>query len=150
MKQLIFLVPYLLLQTTSAQLQADTMFTWRGYAQSGIARVQIYKNPADVDRPRTLVVQEIAKNHGPSVVAELPYLAEEIGRSFSFDPAAAFWVLHWGAFSFEDAKQSKKELFLRATFKRTKSRKLSSPQWRVIEREEVEMLTDRAFYQAKK
>ena len=146
MKHLALLIPCFLLQTATAQLQVDTLFTWQGYAQSGIARVHIYANTSNADRPRTLVVKEIAGNHGPSVVTELPYLAEEIGRFFNFDPVEAYWVLHWGAFSFEGAKPSKKELFLRATFKRTRTRQLGSPQWRVIEREEVEVLTDRNFH----
>ncbi len=73
-------------------------------------------------------------------------LVELIGRKFEVDPAQAYWVCHWGAFSFEGAQPNKrKELFLRATFRRTKNQSLGTPSWRVVTREEVEEYTDRQF-----
>lgn len=129
-----------------AQRVADTTFSWQGYARTSIAHIQIFENPADPDRPHTVVVQEIAANIGPSTIDDVSYLAEQIGRTFALDPTLAYWVLHWGDFSFQEAKASRKELFLRATFKRNRSGQLGSPQWRVINREAVEILTDRAFY----
>ena len=142
---LLFTVCLLPLQAL-AQLVADTTFSWQGYARASIAHIQIFEIPTDPDRPHTVVVREIASNSGPSTIDDVSYLAEQIGRTFALDPTLAYWVLHWGDFSFEGAKASRKELFLRATFKRNKSGQLGSPQWRVINREAVEILTDRAFY----
>ncbi len=129
-----------------AQSSVDTTFTWQSYARTGKTRIQLYPNPTSEERPVTIIIQELAENRGPSIVQDLSYLVEEIGRAYSIDPATVYWVLHWGSFSFPKASTSKKELFLRATFKRTKSGQLGYPSWRVIGRAEVEELTDRLFY----
>ena len=133
-------------KTILAQPDVDTTFTWQGYARTGVARIQRYPNPASEERPHTFVVKEVAENRGPTIVQDLTFLVEQIGRSYNIDPTAVYWILHWGDFSFEGAESTKKELFLRATFRRNKNLQLSSPQWRVIEKVEVEELTDRRFY----
>ncbi len=133
-------------QDISAQPLTDTTYTWQGYAKMGVTKVQIYHNPSDKNRTKTIILKELAENGGPSIVADLPYLAEEISRALNFNPTEVFWVLHWGSFSFAEARVAKKEIFLRASFKYTRGLQLSSPQWRVIGREEVEELTDRLFH----
>ncbi len=146
MKYALFAIPFLFVTTAGSQPIADTMLVWEGYFSQGQTQVSVYPNLADTTRPYTFIFRELAENKGPSTVDDLAYLAEEAGRTFQLDPARANWILHWGAFSFEGAKKTRKEIFLRATFKRTKSRHLGRAQWRLVTREEVELLTDRAFY----
>lgn len=129
------------------QLVADTVFTWRSYARTGQCRVFVYATPHEEERTHTVVLRELADNRGPSTIDDAPYLVEEIGRHFGIDPAAAYWVFHWGAFSFAEEGASDKELFIRATLRRTKSGNLGSPYWRVVTRAEVEDYTDRQFEQ---
>ncbi len=132
--------------TVTAQLVADTTVVWRGYTKKGVARVQLFTIAGSTsERSSVVVLREMAENQGPSTITDFPYLAEEVGRSFQLDPTKAFWIIHWGSFSFKNAQKSEKELFLRATFKRTKNQELSSPQWRLVDREYVEDLTDRAY-----
>ena len=129
-----------------AQLRADTVFTWRGYARASMCRLRIYATPADEDRPHTVIIREQAENSGVSTVADARHLVELVGRRFEIDPAEATWIFHWGAFSFEGAEPNRrKELFLRATFRRNKNQSLGTPSWRVVSREEVEAYTDRQF-----
>ncbi|MEM8487807.1 MAG: hypothetical protein AAF564_19805 [Bacteroidota bacterium] len=146
MKYALFTVTLLFTTASAGQPIADSLLVWEGYFSQGQTQVSIYPNPADTSRPYTLVLRELATNKGPSTVDDLAYLAEEAGRSFQLDPSKVNWILHWGAFSFEGAAKTRKEIFLRATFKRTKNRHLGRPQWRLVTREEVELLTDRAFY----
>ena len=130
-----------------AQLLADTLFTWQGYNRASMCRVRLYAVPPQHDRERVVLLQELAESRGPSTVSDARLLAELIGRQFGLDPARAYWVFHWGAFSFEGAAPDRsKELFLRAAFRRTTSNSLASPSWRVLSREEVEALTDRHFH----
>lgn len=146
-------VPYLfvLLLTTvahpaSAQLLADTVFTWQGYGRTATCHLRIYPTAPSEERTHTVVIRELAENDGPSTTSEARYLVELIGRQFDVDPAQAYWVFHWGAFSYEGArKNQRKELFLRATFRRNKNQSLGTPLWRVVTREEVEAYTDRQF-----
>ena len=129
-----------------AQALADTAFTWQGYSQTARCRLRIYTTPPGSKRTHVVLLQELAANEGPTTAFDLPYLAEEIGRHFELDPAAAYWILHWGAFSYEGAvPDARKELFLRATFSRTKSQRLSSPRWDLITRSEVRAYTNRQF-----
>lgn len=128
-----------------AQPLADTLFTWQGYGQEGRCRVQLFRTPPGTDRAYVVVLQELADNPGPSTVADARYLVEHLSRHFGFEPADAYWIFHWGAFSFSGARASSKELFLRATFSRTATGRLSAPRWQVITRAEVERLTDRQF-----
>ena len=131
----------------AAQPLADTLITWRGYARTAQARVYVYPSPPDEEaRTRTIVVQELAANRGPSTLNDVRYLAEHIGRQFGINPSAATWVFHWGAFSYDGAApDDDKELFLRATFSRTSTGRLGSPYWKVIDRDAVRELTDRRF-----
>lgn len=128
-----------------AQLLADTSFAWQSY--SGVARCQlsIYAAAPGEDRSRVVVLRELAKNRGPSITADARHLAELIGRAHGIAPDDAYWVFHWGAFSFPEAADSRKEVFLRATFRQHSGGGFSTPSWRVISREETEELTDRAF-----
>lgn len=131
----------------SAQPLVDTLFTWRGYARTAQCHVQVYPAPPDEDtRSRTIVVRELASNRGPSTLHDVRYLAERLGRQFGLDPAEAYWVFHWGAFSYEGAApDDDKELFLRATFRRTSTGRIGTPYWKVIDRDAVRELTDRRF-----
>lgn len=131
---------------TRAQPQTDTTITWRSYSKTGTTRVQIYPGPPDEEEDTTVVLREVARNDGPSVLEDLQYLADLVGRRFGVDPTQAYWVIHWGAFSYEGADpNAEKAVFLRATFNRTKSGNLSSPYWRVISETEVRELTDRRW-----
>lgn len=129
-----------------AQLAADTLFTWKGYGQASKTRVRLYDVPPTHDRTRVAVLTELAENRGASTASDVQFLAEKVGREHGFDPATAYWIVHWGAFSYEGATPDKrKELFLRASFSRTATGRLSAPQWRVMHRDEVLELTDRRF-----
>lgn len=129
-----------------AQPVVDTTIVWRGYTKKGIAEVQLFSIAGtSSERSKVVIIREIADNQGPSTITDFPYLAEEVGRSFQLDPVQAFWIIHWGSFSFKNAQKADKEFFLRATFKRRKNQELGSPQWRLVDREYVEDLTDRAF-----
>ena len=130
----------------SAQLLIDTVYTWQGYARAGICHLRIYKTAPGEERTHTVVIREQAENDGPTTTSDARHLVELVGRQFDVDPARAYWVFHWGAFSFEGAEPNRrKELFLRATFRRNKNQSLGTPSWRVVSREEVEAYTDRQF-----
>ena len=133
-------------QPAGAQLLADTIFTWQGYARTSTCHLHIYKTSPDEERTHTVVIRELAENDGPSTVSDARHLVELVGRQFDVGPAQAYWIFYWGSFSYEGAEPNKrKELFLRATFRRTRSQSLSTPSWKVISREEVENYTDRLF-----
>lgn len=130
----------------TAQPQADTTLSWRSYSRTGTTQVQVYPTPPDEDRTHTVVLREIAENRGPSTVDDLQYLADLVGRRMGLDPTTAYWVIHWGGFSYEGADpDADRELFLRATFNRTKSGNLSSPYWNVVSKNDVRELTDRRW-----
>jgi hypothetical protein len=129
-----------------AQAVTDTLFTWQGYGRASTCRVRIYRAAGRRDRSYVVVVQELAENRGPSTLEDVPYLAEQVGRQFGVDPVEAYWVYHWGGFSYSGAPAGrKKEVFLQATFRRTQSRALGAPSWRLIRRSTVEDYTDRLF-----
>lgn len=128
-----------------AQVHTDTVFTWRAYAREGSTHLTIYRNASDADRPHTAIVREIAANRGPASIADARHLVELVGRQYTLDPTEVTWLFHWGSFSFEHAAESRRELFLRATFRRLPSGNLSTPSWRVMSRPEVEALTGRHF-----
>ena len=137
---------FILTLPAPAQPETDTTVTWRSYSRTGTAQVQVYPGPPDDEETHTLVVKELAKNRGPSTVEDFQYLADLVGRQFGVDPTQAYWVLHWGGFSFEGADpDADKALFLRATFNRTQSGNLSSPYWKVISTTDVRELTDRRW-----
>lgn len=129
-----------------AQPRLDTTVTWRSYSRTGTAQVEVYPGPPDEEETHTLVVKELARNRGPSVVTDFSYLADLVGRQVGLDPAAAYWVIHWGGFSFEGADpEADKVLFLEATFNRSDDGDLGSPHWDVISETEVRELTDRRW-----
>jgi hypothetical protein len=129
----------------AAQPQADTLLSWRSYADERNARIRLYHS-GDEDRPRTVVVDEQAGSTGGPVTDEVRYVAETIGRTFGFDPAAATFVFRFTAASFvPGADEGRKVLLLRATFRRASSGDLGAPFWRVLSRDELEDLTDRAL-----
>ena len=129
----------------AAQLLADTTVTWQSYHRDGTTRARVYATPADEERARLVVLTELAENRGPSTVAELRHLAELIGRERGFDPAKAYFVVHWGAHSYRGAEADDRELLLRAGFHRTSTGNLSSPNWYLLSREQLLELTDRHF-----
>ena len=129
----------------TAQPLADTLFAWRGYGREGRCHVRLYESRPKEDRPHVVVLGELAANGGPSILADARYLVEDVGRSLGVEPEEALWIFHWGSFSFEGAEETAKEVLLRATFRRTTSGALGAPSWRVVTREEVEVLTDRQF-----
>lgn len=129
-----------------AQPRTDTTVTWRSYSRSGTTQVQVYPGPPDDEETHTLVIKELAENQGPSTVEDFQYLADLVGRQLGIDPTQAYWVLHWGGFSFEGADtDADKAIFLRATFNRTQSGNLSSPYWDVISETDIRELTDRRW-----
>lgn len=142
----LLLVSLLPLQA-AAQPQSDTTLSWRSYSRTGTTQVQVYPAPPDDDdRSHTVVLREIADNRGPSTVDDLQYLADLVGRRLGLDPTTAYWIIHWGGFSYEGADpDADRELFLRATFNRTSSGNLSSPYWNVVSEDDVRELTDRRW-----
>lgn len=132
--------------SVAAQPQIDTTVTWRSYSATGTTRVQVYPGPPDEEEEHTVVLWELARNRGPTIVKDLSYVADLVGRRIGIDPTAAYWVLYWGGFSFEGADpDADKVLFLRATFSRTSGGNLGSPHWTVLTEEEVRTLTDRQW-----
>lgn len=130
----------------NAQPQIDTTITWRSYSATGTTRVQVYPGPPDEEEERTIVLRELAENEGPTVLDDLQYLADLVGRRLGIDPTRAYWIIYWGAFSYEGADpDAGKAIFLRATFNRTQSGTLSSPYWSVISETDVRELTDRRW-----
>ena len=143
---LLFLLAVLVAGPLHAQPRTDTTITWRSYSRSGTAQVQVYPGPPDEEESHTVVLKELAENQGPSTVDDFQFLADLVGRRLGVNPTNAYWVLHWGGFSFEGADpDADKALFLRATFNRTESGNLSSPYWDVISTTDVRELTDRRW-----
>jgi hypothetical protein len=130
----------------AAQPTADTTVTWRSYSRTGTTEVQVYPGPPDEEETHTIVLRELARNRGPSTVEELSYLADLVGRHLGVNPAQAYWVVHWGGFSFEGGDpDADKALYLEATFNRTADGDLGSPHWDVISETELRELTDRRW-----
>lgn len=147
MRTLLLLLALVLSPTAlRAQLLADTLFTWQGYGKASECRVRLYLAHGRDERTHVAVLEEVASNRGASTLDDARHLAELVGRRFGLDPADAHWIFHWGAFSFEGAVGGRrKELFLRATFRRTPGGALAAPSWRLLTRSEVEAFTDRLF-----
>jgi hypothetical protein len=140
----LMLSPPLLAQNQRAL--ADTLLTWRTYAQESSARVRIFA-ATDERRPRTVVVDELANNAAGVVTDDARFLAETVGRLYGFDPAEATFVFRFSAASFTaGAAEGRKMLLVRAAFGRTKTGGLAAPAWRVISRGELDELTARALY----
>ena len=136
----------LLPATAHGQLHTDTLFTWQGYTRESLCRLRWYAAGDKAKKPHIIILGEHADNRGPSTLADVSYLAENASRMLSLDPTEVLWIIHWGNFSFRDAaRRPGKEMFLRATFRRTSSGRLSAPQWKVVSREEVGEMTDWRF-----
>ena len=122
----------------------DSVLTWRTYSDSRAARVRVFASD-DERRPRTVVVDDRAENGAP-VTDEAAFLADLVGRTLGFDPVAATFVFRYTPASFaDDAPEHGKTLLLRATFRRTSSGGLGSPDWRVILPDALDELTDRGL-----
>ena len=128
----------------SAQL-ADTLVTWQTYGAEGVARVRTFA-ANDEDRPITVVVDELAENEAGAVTDDVRYFVDHFGREAGIDPTAATFVFRFTGESFCEDAGSDKRLLLRATFRHTAAGNLGSPSWRVISRDELAELTDRALY----
>ena len=129
------------------QLLADTTVSWQSYSRDGVTRARLYATPEGEKRSHVVVLTELAENRGgPSTVKELRHVAELVGRRYGFDPASAYFVVHWGAHSYDGAdRDDDRELLLRASFHRTSTGNLSSPNWYLLGREQLRELTDRQF-----
>lgn len=128
-----------------AQLVSDTLFTWQGYGRVSTCRLRLFMSGPDQKKPHTIVVDELAANEGPSTFEDVQHLVELASRRLAVDPEQAFWVFHWGSFSYAGASGTGKEFFLRATFRRSDTGSLGAPFLRLISRETVVAYTDRAF-----
>lgn len=127
-----------------AEQPADTLFTWQTYGQDARVRVQTFASDDD-KRPHTVVVDELASNDA-LVTDDVRYFVDTLGRSLGVDPTRATFVFRFSGPSFHEEADEGKTLLLRATFNRTKSGTLGSPSWRLLTRDELADLTDRALY----
>lgn len=128
------------------QAQAiDTLFTWQTYDAEGITHIRVFPSD-DEDRPITAVVDELAENRAGAVTDDVRYFVDTFGRAFGFDPTEITFVFRFSGLSFSADGTDDKQLLLRATFNRTKAGNLGSPSWRLISRDELAELTDRALY----
>ena len=143
--RLLLISLFLCIDTASAQLVVDTLLTWEGYGRESTCRIRIYHSAPDEKRVLTVVLGELAENGGASSLDDTQHLVEIAARRFNLDPEAVFWVFHWGGFSFPGAEKAKKEVFFRATFRRTDNGSVGPPFWRLINRQTVEKYTDRIF-----
>ena len=134
-----------LFSTALAAQPADTLLTWQTYGREGVARVRTFASN-DVDRPLTVVVDEQAAS--PVLVTDdVRFFVETFGRGVGVDPAETkVRVPAFSGASFGAGAGGDKVLLLRATFTRTKTGRLSTPFWRVVTRDELAELTDRALY----
>lgn len=148
MTRLAVFVPALVALTALAAPAAaqthDQTLTWRTYSSERTARVRVF--PCDDERrPRTVVVDDRASNDN-AITDEAAYVADLVGRELGFDPVGATFVFRYTPAAFADgASDGGKTLLLKATFSRTASGALGSPQWRVISRDALDDLTDRAM-----
>ena len=130
----------------AAQPAVDTLLTWQSYSHARSAHVRVFPS-SDEDRPRVVVLDERAESRGGPLTDEAQYVAETVGRTLGFDPVAATFVFRFtGAGFVPEADRSGKMLLLRATFRRGASGALNAPSWRVITRDGLADLTDRALY----
>jgi hypothetical protein len=143
---LALLLSVLLAAPAAGQPRTDTAVTWRSYSRTGTTHAAVYPAPSDDEETRTIVLRELAENRGPTTVADLPYVADLVGRRLGVDPARVYWIVYWGGFSFAGADpDADKTLFLEATFNRTGDGDLGSPSWDVVTETEVRELTDRRW-----
>lgn len=141
----ILLLPFLTPSITHAQI-ADTLITWRTYTQESQARMHLYESGNEA-RPLTAVIDDSAANSSGPATDDARFLAETIGRQIGRDPVEITFVFRFTAASFcEGAPAGPRQLLVRATFSRTQTGALASPTWRIISRDELARLTDRALY----
>ena len=132
--------------SAGAQAQAiDTLFTWKTYDAESVTRVRVFASE-DEDRPITAVVDELAENEGAAVTDDVRYFVDTFGRAFGFDPVEITFVFRFSGASFSADGTDDKQVLLRATFRRTSTGNLGSPSWRLLSRDELSDLTDRALY----
>ena len=124
---------------------ADTLVTWQTYGQEGITRVRTFPSN-DEERPLTIVVDELAENRAGAVTDDVRYFVDDLGRQLGVDPTEATFVFRFTGESFCEGGGADKLLLLRATFRRTTAGNLGSPSWRLVSRDELAELTDRALY----
>lgn len=129
---------------TPSLAYADTVLVWKTYADDAAARVRLLAS-ADEDRPYTAVVDQLPDQPG-LVTDDARFVAETVSRAFGYDPVQATFVFRFTGESFAGEADGRQALLLRATFRRGKSGSLGSPSWRVISRDELADLTDRALY----
>jgi len=121
----------------------DQEVSWRAYAAQRAARVRVFA-AEDEQRPHTIVVDDRASNGGP-ITDEAQFVADLVGREVGVDPTAATFVFRFTPSAFAEGAQDRgKTLLLRATFRRTQSGGLGSPNWRVLTPDGLDELTDRA------
>ena len=121
----------------------DREVSWRAHAAQRAARVRVF-TVEDERRPHTIVVDDRASNGGP-ITDEAQFVADLVGREVGVDPTAATFVFRFPPSAFaEGAGDGGKTLLLRATFRRTKSGGLGTPDWRVLTVDGLGELTDRA------
>ena len=139
------LLPLAALPAPGASAQThDQEMTWRTYTSERSARVRVFPCE-DERRPLTVVVDDRASNPA-AITDEAGFVADLVGRELGFDPIGATFVFRFTPASFTDeAPERGKTLLLKATFGRTASGALASPNWRVISSEALEELTDRAM-----
>lgn len=123
----------------------DSLMTWRTYSGEAEARVHVYLSN-DLNRPVTVVVDESASNRSTMVTDDARYLADVIAREIGYDPVEISFVFRISASSFCECSAGNKMLLLRATFTRTRTGNLATPNWRVLTRDELAELTDRQLY----
>ena len=130
--------------TVQAQALVERDIAWRSYAADRSARVRTY-HADDERRPTTIVVDDRAGNGAP-VTDDAQFVADLVGRELGVDPTAATFVFRFTPAVFApDADDRGKTLLLRATFRRTTTGALGSPDWRVITSDALAALTDRAL-----
>lgn len=142
-----FALTVFLLGATLADAQTqpllDQEVSWRAYTAERSARVRVFA-ANDERRPHTIVVDDRASNSGP-ITDEAQFVADLVGREVGVDPTEATFVFRFSPSAFaEGASDRGKTLLLRATFRRTRSGGLGSPDWRVLTRDGLDELTDRA------
>ncbi len=140
----VLLFAALTIADVSAQTGVDEVITWRSYSAERSAHVRVLAS-GDRDRPFTVVIDESNDGAAGPVTDEARFVAETIGRTFGFDPVEAFFVFRFQVGSSTGASSSNKVLLLRATFRRGASGDLGAPSWRVISRESLTEITDRAL-----
>ena len=144
MRRLLFLLLFVP-SLAAAQAGTDTLLVWQTYASEQRARVSQYASD-DERRPITFVVDDLPENRTGLVANDAQFVAETVGRAFRVDPVEAAFVFRIDGASFGVDAEPGRTLLLRATFGRTKTGALASPYWRVISRDELAEMTDRALY----